>query len=223
VLDARPVPGSDLVVASLTPHNGQPVGAIAMIDPKAGKNNLAAITNFTPEHPTEMDQGLTVGPCDPWALSEQDVLIANNAVGGHGVIDDEPLARDPAPLVGGEPDPEFAFQPFHDAVLRLTARSFAESVEPLIGLLNAKEKEVRENAAEALSRVFDAKLGADERLLPADGKLTRVAKGALPAPEELRAAWEAFWKTAKDRYEWNDKEPPLREKGAGGREAAPGR
>jgi hypothetical protein len=91
-----------------------------------------------------------------------------------------------------------------------------ESVEPLIGLLNAKEQEVRDIAAETISQIFDAKLGADERLLPADGKLGRVAKGALPAPTELRAAWEAFWKTAKDRYEWNEKEPPLREKAAGG-------
>ncbi|MBI5684732.1 MAG: NPCBM/NEW2 domain-containing protein [Verrucomicrobia bacterium] len=88
VLDARPVPGSDLIVASLTPHNGQPVGAIAMIDPKAGKNNLAAITNFTPEYPTEMDQGLRQGPCDPWPLNKDFVLIANNdpKVGPHGVL-----------------------------------------------------------------------------------------------------------------------------------------
>ncbi len=88
VLDARPVPGSDLIVAALTPHNGQAVGAIAMIDPKAGKNSLEAITNFTPEYPTEMDQGLRQGPSDPWPLSEDFVLIANNAkqVGPHGVL-----------------------------------------------------------------------------------------------------------------------------------------
>ena len=85
VLDARPVPDSLSVVAALTPHNGQAVGAIAMIDPRRGKNNLAAITNFTPEYPTEMDQGLRQGPSDPWALSEDVVLISNNAK-GHGVI-----------------------------------------------------------------------------------------------------------------------------------------
>lgn len=89
VLDARPVPGSPLIVASLTPHNGQAVGAIAMIDPRAGKNTLAAITNFTPEYPTEMDQGLRRGPSDPWPLDEDTVLIANNAEshGPHGVIE----------------------------------------------------------------------------------------------------------------------------------------
>ena len=89
VLDARPVPGSDLICASLTPHNGQSVGAIAMINLKLGKNNLAAITNFTPEYPTEMDQGLRRGPCDPCPLDEDFVLIANNAEnhGPHGVIE----------------------------------------------------------------------------------------------------------------------------------------
>jgi len=89
VLDARAVPGTDLVVASLTPHNGQAVGAIAMIDPKVGKNSLEAITNFTPEYRKEMDQGLRRGPCDPWPLSKDVVLIANNAPhhGKHGVIE----------------------------------------------------------------------------------------------------------------------------------------
>ena len=88
LLDARPVPGSDLIVAALTPHNGQAVGAIAMIDPKVGKNTLKAITNFTPEYPTAMDQGLRQGPSDPWPLSEDFVLIANNApkIGRHGVL-----------------------------------------------------------------------------------------------------------------------------------------
>ncbi len=76
VLDARPVPGSNLISCSLTPHNGQSVGAIAMLDPKLGKNNIAALTNFTPEYPTAIDQGLTHGPSDPWPLDEDTVLIA---------------------------------------------------------------------------------------------------------------------------------------------------
>lgn len=89
VLDARPVPNSELICASLTPHNGQSVGAIAMIDPRVGKNSLKAITNFTPEYPTEMDQGLSRGPSDPWPLDEDSVLIANNAanLGPNGVIE----------------------------------------------------------------------------------------------------------------------------------------
>ncbi len=88
LLGARPVPGNDLIVCSLTPHNGQPVGAIAMIDPKVGKNTLDAIFNFTPEYPTAMDQGLRQGPCDPWPLNEDFVLTANNnpKLGPHGII-----------------------------------------------------------------------------------------------------------------------------------------
>ncbi len=87
LLDARAVPDSRLVVASLTPHNGQAVGAIATIDPARGKNDLAAISSFTPEYPIEMDQGLRTGPCDPWPLSADDLLISNNAIGAHGVIE----------------------------------------------------------------------------------------------------------------------------------------
>ena len=85
VLDARPVPESHLIAAALTPHNGQAVGTIVMIDPRKGKNDLGAVANFTPEYPIEMDQGLTHGPSDPWPLSEDVLLIANNAK-GKGVI-----------------------------------------------------------------------------------------------------------------------------------------
>lgn len=87
ILDARPVPNSHKVVASLTPHNGQAVGAVGLIDTKQGKNELEAITNYTPEYPVEMDQGLRTGPCDPWPVTEDDVLISNNAIGSHGIIE----------------------------------------------------------------------------------------------------------------------------------------
>jgi hypothetical protein len=89
LLDARPVPGSRLIVTSLTPHNGQAVGAIAMIDPQVSKNSLNAMSNFTPEYTKEMDQGLRRGACDPWPVSEDVVLIANNDSkhGKHGVIE----------------------------------------------------------------------------------------------------------------------------------------
>ncbi|MHC4565197.1 MAG: LamG-like jellyroll fold domain-containing protein, partial [Planctomycetota bacterium] len=103
LLDARPVPGTSLVVASLTPHNGQAVGAIAIVDPRLGKNELGAVTNFTPEYPVLMDQGLRDGPCDPWPLSENDIIFANNAIGAHGIIElvDRDGHRD---LVHAEPD-----------------------------------------------------------------------------------------------------------------------
>ncbi len=88
LLDARPVPGSPLLAAALTPHNGQSVGAIATVDPRLGKNRLEAIVNFTPEYPTEMDQGLRLGPSDPWPLDGDVMLIADNAAvhGPHGVL-----------------------------------------------------------------------------------------------------------------------------------------
>jgi len=92
LLDARAVPGSRNVIAALTPHNGQAVGAIGMIDPALGKNDLPAVFNFTPEYPVAMDQGLAVGPCDPYPLSEDEVLISNNAIGGHGIL--ELIGRD---------------------------------------------------------------------------------------------------------------------------------
>ncbi len=103
VLDARPVPGTSLIAASLTPHNGQAVGAIAIVDPRRGKNEVAAVANFTPEYPVRMDQGLRDGPCDPWPLSENDIIFANNAIGGHGII--ELVDRDGhRELVHAEPD-----------------------------------------------------------------------------------------------------------------------
>jgi hypothetical protein len=103
LFDARPVPGTSLIAASLTPHNGQAVGTIAIIDPRLGKNELAAIVNFTPEYPARMDQGLRDGPSDPWPLSENDILFANNAIGGHGIIElvDRAGNRE---LVHAEPD-----------------------------------------------------------------------------------------------------------------------
>ncbi|MHC4116845.1 MAG: HzsA-related protein [Planctomycetota bacterium] len=103
VLDARAVPGTSLIAASLTPHNGQAVGAIAIIDPRLGKNEVEAVTNFTPEYPVRMDQGLRDGPCDPWPLSEDDIIFANNSIGGHGIIElvDRAGNRE---LVHAEPD-----------------------------------------------------------------------------------------------------------------------
>ncbi|NQT87565.1 PD40 domain-containing protein, partial [bacterium] len=87
LLDARGVPGTQLVVASLTPHNGQAAGAIGIINPAIAKNSPDAITNLTPEYPALMNQGLRNGPCDPWALSADVVLMSNNAIAGHAIIE----------------------------------------------------------------------------------------------------------------------------------------
>ncbi|MHC4994045.1 MAG: HzsA-related protein [Planctomycetota bacterium] len=89
ILDARPIPGTQKIVASLTPHNGQSVGAIGVIDSQQGKNSIEAIENLTPEYDKEMGQGVKFGPSDPWPLSEDAFLIANNDDRRfkHGVIE----------------------------------------------------------------------------------------------------------------------------------------
>jgi hypothetical protein len=78
ILDARPVPGSQLVAGTLAKHNGPPRGAIGLIDSRRGKNNPQAITNLEhPDHPT-FDQGES---CEPWPLSEELVLYSGRDPG----------------------------------------------------------------------------------------------------------------------------------------------
>ena len=73
VLDARPVPGSSEIVATLAKHNGVPRGSVAFIDTRLGKNNPAAITNLDhPDAPTH-DLG---NSCEPWPLSGDVVLLS---------------------------------------------------------------------------------------------------------------------------------------------------
>ncbi|MEW6161091.1 MAG: hypothetical protein AB1813_26990, partial [Verrucomicrobiota bacterium] len=79
LLDARPVPGSPLIVATLAKHNGPPRGSIAFIDPRLGKNNPAAIRNL--EHPKNPTHDLG-DSCEPWPLSEHAVLFSGRPNGG---------------------------------------------------------------------------------------------------------------------------------------------
>jgi len=78
VLDARPVPGSHLVVGTLAKHNASPYGSIAFIDPRLGKNDPQAIANL--EHPEDpvFDQGQS---CEPWPLSEDVVVFSGRPAG----------------------------------------------------------------------------------------------------------------------------------------------
>ncbi|HJP02352.1 MAG TPA: LamG-like jellyroll fold domain-containing protein [Planctomycetota bacterium] len=79
LLDARPVPGSGhAIVASFTRHNGPPRGSIALLDPRHGKNSLAAIENL--EHPDEPTFDLGES-CDPWPLSGDAVLFSGRPAG----------------------------------------------------------------------------------------------------------------------------------------------
>ncbi|MFA5192615.1 MAG: LamG-like jellyroll fold domain-containing protein [Verrucomicrobiia bacterium] len=78
VLDARPVPGSHLIVGTLAKHNSTPRGSIGFIDPLVGKNDPKAITNI--EHPDDpiFDKG---DSCEPWPLSENLVLFSGRPAG----------------------------------------------------------------------------------------------------------------------------------------------
>jgi hydrazine synthase alpha subunit-like protein/WD40 repeat protein len=85
ILDARPVPGSRLIVGTLAKHNHEPRGSIAWIDPRRGKNNPQAITNLEhPEDPT-FDLG---NSCEPWPLSEDVVLFSGRPPeSAHNIIE----------------------------------------------------------------------------------------------------------------------------------------
>jgi hypothetical protein len=78
VLDARLVPGSNLVVGTFAKHNGTPRGSIAMIDTHLGKNGPQAIINLEhPEDPT-FDMG---DSCEPWPLSKDLVIFSGRPAG----------------------------------------------------------------------------------------------------------------------------------------------
>ncbi|MDP6634019.1 MAG: hypothetical protein QGG42_03905 [Phycisphaerae bacterium] len=50
IWQAKSIPGTQKVLATLGPHHGNPVGAIGIIDRSLGTENPAAITNITPEY-----------------------------------------------------------------------------------------------------------------------------------------------------------------------------
>jgi len=79
-----------------------------------------------------------------------------------------------------------------------------ESVSPVIALLDSAKTNTPAEALRALSMMFEPNLPDDCRLVPKDGALQRVLVDRLSAPKELRAAWEEFWKSAQDRYEWSE-------------------
>lgn len=78
LLDARPVPGTHLVVATLAKHNSTPRGSIGLIDPRLGKNHPGAIANL--EHPDDptFDRG---DSCEPWPVSDDVFLFSGRPQG----------------------------------------------------------------------------------------------------------------------------------------------
>ena len=78
VLDARPVPGSQLIVGTLAKHNSTPRGSIGFIDPHYDKNDPRAIANL--EHPDQPTTD-TGDSCEPWPLNENVVLFSGRPQG----------------------------------------------------------------------------------------------------------------------------------------------
>lgn len=78
VLDARPVPGSHLIVGTFAKHNSTPRGSIALVDPRKGKNNPSAAVNLEhPEKPT-VDTG---DSCEPWPVTADVFLFSGRPAG----------------------------------------------------------------------------------------------------------------------------------------------
>jgi hypothetical protein len=79
ILDARPVPGTHLIVGTFAKHNAPPRGAIALIDPSVGKNDPAAIIHLeSPDEPLR-DTGES---CEPWPVNP-DVFLFSGRPAGH--------------------------------------------------------------------------------------------------------------------------------------------
>ncbi len=94
ILDARPVPGSHLIVGTLAKHNGPPRGSIAFIDPHRGKNGAEALRNL--EH---LDQPTcdTGNSCEPWPISADVVLFSGRPAGARATRWRSSIAADAAP------------------------------------------------------------------------------------------------------------------------------
>ena len=69
---AKPIPGSSNVVCTLSPHHGNPIGAVGIIDRTKGMENPKAIRNITPEIPYRPELNRP-GPGDrqhPWSYRD---------------------------------------------------------------------------------------------------------------------------------------------------------
>ena len=79
ILDTRPMPGSHLVVGTFAKHNGTPRGSIALVDPRLGKDDPAAIINIEHSDEPTFDRG---DSCEPWPVSEDTFLFSGRTPSG---------------------------------------------------------------------------------------------------------------------------------------------
>ncbi|MBT3199989.1 MAG: hypothetical protein HN350_08725 [Phycisphaerales bacterium] len=97
IWQAKSIPGTQKVLATLGPHHGHPVGAVGIIDRSLGTENTAAITNITPEYayvPSKVyrhgggpgDKQYKFAFRDPWPVKSDLFLVAYGgpARGGPG-------------------------------------------------------------------------------------------------------------------------------------------
>lgn len=78
ILDARPIPGSHLIVGTFAKHNSTPRGSIGLVDPRRGKNGPQAVVNL--EHPDDptFDRGES---CEPWPVNDRVFLYSGRPEG----------------------------------------------------------------------------------------------------------------------------------------------
>ncbi len=84
VLDARPVPNSNLLAVTLAKHNSPPRGSIAMIDPSKGKNGTKPLFNFEHRDQPDYDRG---NSCEPYPLNENTVVFSGRSKGARNTIE----------------------------------------------------------------------------------------------------------------------------------------
>ncbi|MEE8451166.1 MAG: hypothetical protein V3R99_04595 [Thermoguttaceae bacterium] len=87
IWQAKSIPGTNRVLCTLGPHHGNPVGALGIVDPQYGVEDLRGLTNITPEYdyvPSKQvhsgggpgDKQYNWAFRDPWPVSEDLFLTA---------------------------------------------------------------------------------------------------------------------------------------------------
>jgi HEAT repeat protein len=93
-----------------------------------------------------------------------------------------------------EKDEELGWSIAQRAGQTLQALADRAAVPALLELFDDTRTEVRNVARVTVSRIVDPQVPVGECLVPVDGKLER--RPLADAPAQLRADWEAYWKTA---------------------------
>ncbi|MFR9649212.1 MAG: hypothetical protein SNJ33_02740 [Rikenellaceae bacterium] len=95
VIDARQIPGTDLVVSIFSSCHDRPWGALAIIDRKLGVDGEPAVLEIVPtESRSRIDngnwdafRGLAVKYEDPWPLNRYEFLVSGNSKPFTGITD----------------------------------------------------------------------------------------------------------------------------------------